>query len=317
MRVVDPAWPPPAPSTPTLPQSVALGMLGGLTIGMGFVFWREYLGTAFRNSEEAARFLQVPELGAIPPQPIAVRMPALRQIEAASPSDAVVQLPPLSVEDLESYRVVMASLACAGWNSIVGCCIVVTSPGKGDGKTRTTASLGIALAKAGRKTLLIGGDLRQPELHNLFGIGNDRGLRDLLEEGSSPNPEGSIQPTGVANLDVMPSGPPVVDSMHLLDSQRLPELLRILKKRYDMILIDSPPVLQLADARMLARLSQGTILVVRAGHTSREAAQAARVRLANDGIEVAGVVLNDSPIRDNYYRYKADGYGRSKKEPRG
>ncbi|MEZ5403259.1 MAG: polysaccharide biosynthesis tyrosine autokinase [Bryobacteraceae bacterium] len=298
VRVVDPAIPPNAPAPPTTPQSGAIGTLAGALMAVGMAFWREYGTGTFKHSREAASFLRVPELGAIPPAQNGGGL--LRRAGLPAPRDS--RNLPLTLAEIESYRGVMASLACAGWNGVMGCCLVVTSPGTGEGKTRTTASLGMALARGGRRTLLIDGDLRRPALHTVFELPNDVGLRDLLE-GRGDQPETLVQSTGVPNLCVLPSGDPLTEPAHLLDSQRMRDLINRLKRGFDTILIDTPPMLPLADARMLGRLAQGAILVLRAGRTSREAAQAARTRLASDGIDIAGVVLNDSQAWDGSYGY--------------
>jgi capsular exopolysaccharide synthesis family protein len=302
IRVVDPAAAPVSPVPPTLSQSALLGALAGVFGSVGFIFFREYGGSTFRNPREAAAYLQVPELGSVPrARAVGAGVSALNGGTRAAI--------PLSLHDVESYRGVMASLACAGWNGILGCCLIVTSPGSGEGKTRTTASLGASLARGGRRTLVIDADLRQPALHEVFGLDNSRGLRDLLEwdrfDGRAATfveyPESLIQSTEIPNLYLLASGSPAIECAHLLDSIRMRDLLKRLKRNFDTILIDTPPMLPLADARMIGRFAQGAILVVRAGHTAREAAQAARVRLANDRIEVVGVVLNDASERDQAY----------------
>ena len=143
--------------------------------------------------------------------------------------------------------------------------------------------------------LLIDADMRRPRLHEIFKTPNDRGLSDLLQERevTKESLKGLISETSIQGLFLLPSGPPTSSAANLLHSRNMALLLRQLEKEFDMILIDTPPMLQMPDARVLGRLADGVILVIRAGQTTRDAALAARQRFADDRTRVLGTILND------------------------
>jgi capsular exopolysaccharide synthesis family protein len=196
--------------------------------------------------------------------------------------------------DAEPFRALLASVLAAGKRDRV---IVVASPGAASGKTSILCNLGATLAEIDRKVLLIDGDLRKPELHKVFGLSNDFGLTSLVrdQEGSTdayPMAD-LLQETAIHNLFVLPSGPGVPSISNLLYSPALKSTLERLRREFDMILIDTAPMLQFTDARVLARLGDGVILVFRSNRTTREMGSVALQRLLDDGISVLGTVLND------------------------
>jgi len=172
------------------------------------------------------------------------------------------------------------------------------------------SNLGIALAEINRRVLLVDADLRRPQLHKVFDLPNSWGLSDLLREKNSLAElplEALARPTQIPDLYVLPSGPGTVSISNLLYSPRLPELLERLRREFDTVLIDTPPMLQIADARVLGQFADAAILVLRAGQTSRDAALAAKERFAEDNIPLLGTILNDwkpSAAGGKYYDYK-------------
>jgi len=173
------------------------------------------------------------------------------------------------------------------------------------------------IALLGKRTLLIDADLRCPNLHDIFGLVNDRGLSTLLQSQCDAPPATFIRQTSIPTLSVLTSGPEAASSAHLLHSLSFPDLLRRLKDEYEFVLIDTPPVLQIADARIIGRFTDGVMLVTRSSHTTREAAAAAQQRFAADQTRVVGMVLNDwkatSSASPNYYNY-ARAYGKAVNE---
>ena len=173
--------------------------------------------------------------------------------------------------------------------------IVVTSPSPAEGKTSVISNLGIALAEINSRVLLIDGDLHAPMLHRIFGLPNTWGLTDLLSEkqmiGDSPV-EALSRKTEVPGLFVLPAGPGTLSISNLLYSVRMTDLVNRLRRDFDAVLIDTPPMLHLSDARVLSRLSDGAVLVVRAGKTHRDTALSAVQRLQEDGTPVLGTILN-------------------------
>jgi succinoglycan biosynthesis transport protein ExoP len=188
--------------------------------------------------------------------------------------------------------------------------IVVTSPDAGDGKTTVATNLAIALAQIGRRVILVDGDLRQPGLDRIFDTACESGLAELLEM------EDPIEKTPLAkfvfntpilNLAVLPTKAAREGICTKLHSSRMRVLLERLRKEFDNVIIDSPPMLHIADARVLGWLADGVLLVLRARKTTKEGAMAAHDCLLQDGIHVLGTILNDwNPHkREKYGAYKS------------
>ena len=172
----------------------------------------------------------------------------------------------------------------------------MTSPGSKEGKTNVISNLGIALTEINRKVVLVDGDMRAPALHRVFDVSNNWGLSDLLKQKESLVDcpiEGLVRKTDIPNLFLLPSGPGTISTSQLLYSPRTSELLARLRHEFDAVLIDTPPMRPVADARVLSRLTDGVILVIRAGRTHRDAATAAVQRFREDGTPVLGAILND------------------------
>jgi succinoglycan biosynthesis transport protein ExoP len=173
---------------------------------------------------------------------------------------------------------------------------VVTSPRPGEGKTTVSSNLAIALAEIKHRVLLIDGDLRRPRLHDIFDVANTTGLSDLLCEKESILDlpvEQLVQKTSIPNLFLIPSGPGPDGIFNHLYSPRVVRLLDRLREDFDHVIIDAPPTLEFADARVLARSSDGIILVFRANQTDRRTALAVVEQLMRDRIPILGTILND------------------------
>jgi polysaccharide biosynthesis transport protein len=191
---------------------------------------------------------------------------------------------------------------------------VVTSASPREGKTTVTCNLSIALAEAQSKVLLIDADMRKPRIHGIFEKENGLGLSDVLSE-REPLDWDRIEPlfqdTGIPGLRLMTSGKSRHKVTTLLYSNRLPELLSLLRTKFDTVIIDSPPMVNIADARMLGRHADGVVMVVRSAFTTRDAASMATQRLIEDGIKVEGVILNawnPNVPGYSYYRNYYAGY---------
>ena len=304
VRKVDPARVPIVPIRPRTKMSAAVGMLVGLFCGAGLVVVMARADRSIRSPGEMLTALPVPELGVIPRG--AGRNSLMRRAGFGFNGDS-----PLIAE---SFRVVITSMLISGENGPGWRTLVCTSTNAAEGKTTVVANLAVALSKIGKNVLLIDADLSQPSLHHVFGLSNTRGLTTLLQSNSlSPGDiQGAIQraPQGVS---VLTAGPKVSNAANLLFAGRVPELLNALKEDYDSILIDTPPSPQMPHARLLGKMADGVILVVRAGRTTREAVQAAIQRLAVDRISILGTILNDwDPRRSpsEYYGNKVRRNGR-------
>lgn len=321
IRVIDQALPPGAPYKPSMSTNIALGLLSGMFMGLVFIFVLEHADLSLKAPGDAALYLKVPELGVIPVN----SAPATKSVYSGSKSMASI-LPPPNGEPIverveegfglrggekeqselvawqhklsmmsESYRAALTSILLCSRNGDRPRTIVFTSAGPSEGKTTTVTNMGIVLAEINRRVLLIDADMRKPRLHEIFNVPNTWGITDLLREQTPIEtlpPEALARPTGIPGLFVLPSGPATVSISNLLYSARTTELLRHFRREYYAVLIDTPPMMQLADARILGRVADAVILVVGAGRTTRDAARAAKLRLTADGIRVLGAVLN-------------------------
>ena len=313
--IVDPARRPALPYKPNLPFNAAIGFAGGMFVGIGFVFFRKQVNRSVREPGELSVQLNLPDLGAIPD----IRQP-FRARKALQSAPELSLMRTNGNDDLgftgrngkssllaESFRATLPSILFGQPNALRPRIIVVTSPNAGEGKTTVAANLAVAIAEITHRVLVVDGDLRKSRLHSRFGVQNELGLADLLSANEPlkiSDIEVAIQDTGLPGLFTLTSGTEKDDSSSLFYSRRLPELLRLLRQEFDTVIIDSPPVLQVPDGRLLGRFADGMILVMRAGQTARESAIVARQRLADDGSTVLGTILNSwEPSKMHRYTY--------------
>jgi polysaccharide biosynthesis transport protein len=196
----------------------------------------------------------------------------------------------------EAFRNVTHSILLAGPVVRRSGIYTIASPNSGEGKSMVTANLGISFSKSKLKVVIVDADMRRPSQHKKFGLENDRGLRNILREeiDVAVAPIDTIcKPTLVPNLFLIPGGDGDESSVELLHSGSAAALLKRLAAEFDIVLIDTPPMLHMADARILSAQSNGVILVFRAGVTRREDAAQACDRFRNDNVTVIGTVLND------------------------
>jgi polysaccharide biosynthesis transport protein len=253
----------------------------------------------------------------------------------------------------ESFRAALASILFTRQSSRQPKTLVVTSPSPSEGKTTVVCNLAISIAETGQRVLLVDADIRKPRIHEIFDLSNEFGLTTLLQarepmdlsnghfvgesptgqdsgllpssNGKGPDAEQAVasrdgrafihQTTMVPNLSVLCAGPPVSGATNLLYSPRMQEYVARFLSEYDMVIFDTPPMLTIVDARVIARHVDGVVLVVRAGKTTRDAAVAAQSRLREDGVHVIGTIMNDwNPKRapGGYYGYYGGYHGYSK-----
>jgi capsular exopolysaccharide synthesis family protein len=211
----------------------------------------------------------------------------------------------------ESFRGTLASILRNQAHGKDFKMILITSPGPSEGKTTVVQNLGIALAETGRRVLLVDADFRRPHLHHKFSLPNEWGLIDMLCEDrplSEYPPECLGVFTGFPGLSVLPNRVTQNNVSKALYSARLRAILENLVKRYDMVLMDAPPLLSVADTRIVAPLTDGVVLVLRSGVTNRESALEACERIRDDGLTLLGTVLTDYNLtadrrRQYYYDY--------------
>ncbi len=326
VRVVDPAQVPHIPFSPQRKLSATAGVALGSLLGVGFAFYKDRSSRVFRVPGDVPRYLHVHELGVIPAaqpgNPRLSKRPAVSGLALQAADDSGLHpgraLTLARWEDdfslmAEAYRNATFSILLSDSGKRTRT-YVVSSPTAGEGKTTVTSNLGVALSKSKLRVVLIDGDLRKPSLHKAFGVPSAFGVRNILrgEVSLESTPVASYaKRTNIPNLFVIPCGSGSEDIVGLLHSSFVGDLLTRLSHDFDIILIDTPPVLHMADARIFAGQSDGVIAVFRAGYTDREQAAAARDLFEHDGVRLVGTILNDfDPTREgkpgyyeSYYRY--------------
>ncbi|MFZ3577495.1 CpsD/CapB family tyrosine-protein kinase [Virgibacillus sp. DJP39] len=201
----------------------------------------------------------------------------------------------------EQYRTIRTNLQFSSVDNDLQK-ILVTSSGPGEGKSMTTANLAVVYAQQGKRVLLIDTDMRKPTLHYTFRLDNLSGLSNILVGDSTL--ENVIVPSEVENLDLISCGPIPPNPSELLGSKKMERIVDEASKLYDIILFDTPPVLAVTDAQIIANICDGTILVVRSNQTEMEAAQKAIEILKPAKAKLLGTILNDREKKSsNYYYY--------------
>ncbi|MDB5301107.1 MAG: Tyrosine-protein kinase EpsD [Phycisphaerales bacterium] len=286
----DRAQPAIRPSHPNPPTALGLALALGLGLGCGLGFLRDFMDDRLRSADEIKSALSMTVLGAVPQMPAGI---------SASVAGMKVALDPAG-EIAEAYRSVRTSVSLGAARDRSKT-ILVTSPTAGDGKSTAAANLATVMAQAGKKVLLIDADLRAPSLNNIFGIKDVRmGLSGLL--GGQGTLERSIQSTSVEGLDLLACGPKPRNPAEMLNSPMFSELLELLAEEYDHIIVDSPPVMGPADARIIAASCDVTLLVLRADRSTRKLALLARDGLVSVGAHVIGVIVNGvTRGRENHF----------------
>ena len=335
VRVVSPALAAKSTFRPSLPLNLALGFLFGIAVSTCYILLRERNDATLRTPGQSVKHLNVPELAVIPSARIgnSERIPlTLRNLSgtsaqleskngaagSAAVDKEMVQWCQDETMMADAYRSAITSILLSRVNGVSPRIILVTSPRPKAGKTTTVANLGISLAEIGRRVLLIDGDLRRPRLGKLFGLQFATGLSDaLLDDGSGAiTLDSVVRPTTVPGLYVLPGGSEPARSPGCSTPLFWIACSIRARSQYDFVLIDSPPMMGMADARLLSRIADGVVLISRAGETSPEQLGDARERLADDGTPVIGTILNgcdlriEDPAYVNHYNSYA-GAGRS------
>ncbi len=292
ISVVDEAKTPVLPYKPNLKLNALLALVLGLLGGIGLAFLLEHLDDTFKQPDEVEKRLGLPVLGIVP---------LTRQKRGDSRPVALVgHEDPRSIF-AESYRSLRTALEFSTSRGVPRM-LTVTSAMGNEGKSTTTISLAIQFAQAGKKVLLIDADLRKPTLHRTLGLDNNKGLTNLLT-GDQERPAAIAQPTHIPNLFVITSGPLPPNPAELLSGSKMLGLLVLAAEKFDQILVDSPPVIGLADALILGNLCDGTLLTVAMGSTPRAYVQAACKRLRGARVHLLGMLLNKLEARSGAYDY--------------
>ncbi len=289
------------PSKPVglgLIRLLIFALLGGLALGIGLTFLLEFVKTTVTSSDELKHLLGVPVLSVIPEARLSLEPGSLIQLMTSRRSAAE------AVRTLRSnLRFLIMRQSVDGKMKT----FMVTSAIKGEGKSFVAASLAIAFAQTGKQVLVIDADLRKPDLHRIFGVEETTGLADVLKDTVSL--DAALQQTQVTNLYLLPAGtlPKGSDSAtpaELFSSEAMQHLLQRLKERFDLILIDTPPMMVVTDPSILAPMTDGVLLVVELGHVTRTAVQEVKDQLELAQARILGVVINKASRKRGYDYYR-------------
>jgi succinoglycan biosynthesis transport protein ExoP len=324
VRVVDQADIPILPVSPDFKLNSALGLLAGLLLSTVVVLVRSEADRMLRSTGDIRHWAELPELGSIPnangasksyylynspPGALKSRKRHGLSISHAPPSVNGIELAAWQGSATlvaESFRGALTSILTMGENGTRPQVLVIASANPAEGKTTTVTNIAIAASEIRLKVLVLDADLRRPRVHHLFNLSNEHGLVDCLQHPMTEDAMGSlVQSSTVPNLDVLTSGPETSAAAQLLHSPNFAALIKRFRTEYDMILIDTPPMMHMTDARIVGRQADGVILVARAGRTARETLLAAKERFYGDRIPVLGSILNDWDPKhssDKFYR---------------
>ena len=285
--ITDPAEPGLRPDRPKVALNITLGAIVGLIVGIGLAFFIEYLDTSVKTIDDVERALQAPVLGVIPQN-----------------------VGPLMNEGPESphaevYRVLRTNVLFSRKGEKANT-LTVVSGGAGEGKSTTICNLATIFAQNGARVLLVDSDLRRPSLHKIFNVSNALGLTNYLLKQNTL--EQVVQTTKVPQLDFLPSGKLPSSSMGVLNSAAMREFIQEVKRRYDFVFFDSPPIMGVSDASILASEVDVALLVVQYRKYPQAMTVRAKQMVEKVGGTLLGVVLNNINISQDSYYYYYSGY---------
>lgn len=295
LTVIEPAQLPTVPVSPRIPVNVMVAAFTGFILAIAAALLIEYIDDTLKSTDDLSAALNVTPLGGI------------NRIKSKDYQSVLVTVHSPFSPLAEAYRGVRTNLQFMALDQ-AATSLLVTSANPGEGKSVTAANLGVTMAQAYLKTIVVDADLRQPSAHRIFELPNHIGLTDLIR---SPELEldDCLQETGIENLQVITSGPLPPNPAEILGSARMTELIQRLEASADVVIFDSPPVLAVADAVILSSRVDGVVLVVKAKRTRRRVVREALKRLQQVGARLVGGVMNQVPGRQGYYSYYS--YSRS------
>ena len=348
--LVDPADVPTSPISPNKRLNYFLGTVIGLMLGLAGTFVVEQLDTSIGTIEDVESYLKLPALGIIPylrteeekKRGFIQRLLAHKELQG---KEKILRLRnqllihySSSSPVFEAYRILRTNIQNEVFKEkMQGRILLFSSSGPEEGKSITISNLAIVMAQGGLHTLLIDADMRRSSIHKIFGLRQkEPGLCDILNGTIEPKEairtftdilmgelgfDEALKIPGLDNLNILTGGSSTTNPAELISSAEMATLLVKLKEKFDLILVDSPPVLAVADPAILAPKTDGIILVYRVGKTARSVILRAKTQLIDSGVSVKGVILNNiSPEIEMrygyYYQYKYYGkyYGEKKEE---
>jgi polysaccharide biosynthesis transport protein len=287
VRITDRAEVSLKPVRPNRPLNIALGIVIGLVVGVGLAFFIEYLDTSVKTIDDVERTLQSPVLGVIPQN-----VGYLIEEGAESPH-------------AEAYRVLRTNLLFSRKDDKLNT-VAVVSAGAGEGKSTTVFNLATVFAQSGQRVLMVDSDLRRPTLHKLVNVANTLGLTNYLLKQNTL--EEVIQTTSLASLDFMASGKLPSSSLGILSSAQMKDLISELKQRYDFVFFDSPPIMGVSDASILASEVDMTLQVIQYRRYPQPMNIRAKQLIEKVGGNLIGIVLNNINMSQDESYYYYSGY---------
>jgi capsular exopolysaccharide synthesis family protein len=288
IRMLDPARGA-AVLAPNQRRTGIIGFAMGLMLGLGLAFFIEFLDRSVKSQDDIESTIGLPFLGMVPTAEDLGSNGAVKDLH-------IVRHPNSTAA--ECCRVVRTNILFASPDKPLKT-LIITSSNPVEGKTTTVVNLGIAMAQSGHRTLIVDTDMRRPRLHKVLGTSNENGVSRLIV--GEAEIESAVKSTDVPGLFLLPCGPIPPNPAELLQTERFSALARKLADRFDRVIFDSPPTLAVTDAAVLSRVTDGCVLVVRAGRTSRDALVRAKQSIASAGTRIVGVVLNDVDLKKPQY----------------
>ncbi|MCX5713065.1 MAG: polysaccharide biosynthesis tyrosine autokinase, partial [Candidatus Omnitrophica bacterium] len=309
IRIVDPAEVPRSPFKPKVAQNIIFACILGIGLGLGAAFFLEYLDSTVKTAEDVELYVKLPFLGYVP---------AVRKEELA-PGSGIDLLTHRNVGlvTAEAFRSIRTSIIFSSPEDRPIKTILITSTLPQEGKSSTVVNLATAFAQKNEQVIIVEADMRKQRLAKSLGVDAREGLSSFL---ASPVAlEQVIKKTSIPNLSIITAGPVPPNPAELLTSAKIKILFDELKKKFDRIIIDSPPVLAIADTAILANVADGVIQVIRAGFVNLDGILRVKQRLIEAKARILGVVLNGVEIRkeDSYYYYHYYAQDKKDKKERG
>jgi capsular exopolysaccharide synthesis family protein len=287
LTVVNSAGLPTTPSSPNPKRNILIGLALGIILGIAAALIRETLDTTLRDSEEVRRLTRATILGIVPREFDDERLPAATRPHSRRS---------------EAYRQVRTNLEFADADEQAPHSFVVTSAGQGEGKSTTVANLALLISRAGKSVAVIDADLRKPTLAALFNATGDFGLSDVLA--GSRSLRSVLQPIAGEQITVVASGPTVTRPSELLSSPAMEQILQELARQFDVVIIDSPPVLAITDALLVGKHTDGMVVVTRMRRTTRSGLRRSLEAIERVHAHLLGVVVNAATeAEDKRYGY--------------
>lgn len=288
VRILDPAVAPSSPSSNSAPMVVLIGLVSGIGLGLGLALLLDRLDRRFRYPEQVSKDLGLPILGTIP---------QIRQ-SGTDPED--------TAQVIEAFRTVRLNLSHS-YEQGQPITLAISSPSSGDGKSLISSNLALSFAEAGYRVLLIDGDTRRGDLHRTFSVDRRPGLLDHLA--GEADHQAILRPTSHPRLTLLPCGTRRREGPELLGSARMHDLMTIAKSRFDVVIIDTPPLSAGIDPFVLGSNCGSLVMVMRAGTTDRQLAEAKLQIVDRLPIRLLGAILNDVQVGEGAYKYYSYTYG--------